>query len=218
MSSHTDVEQRHRIQNVGQTALQRARWARLIGLSSIVAGAVVFIYFLLQSGFFSLFVPAVKIVTAPVDVSAQITGTEAVIRGFDKDGLPFTITSQNAKQDGVEKDVVHLVLPTGSFDRSSGSKLNLEAKTAVYNTATKALALEGDVVFEQAGRYKAHMDKASMNLDTMSLSSQSPVHVDLNTGAVDADHLEISDGGKKTIFSGHVKARLETDIKSEIVK
>jgi hypothetical protein len=214
---HIDVTQQNRAQLLSQSALRRARLARATGSVAVLVGLGLFSYFLFQSGFFSLFRPEPQAHKPVSPVTTQMTGSEAVIHGFDKDSLPFTITSKNAIQDAVQKDVVHLTNPTGVFDRVTGNKLNLGAKTAVYNTASKALVLEGDVVFEQLGRYKAHMEKANMNLDTMSLSSLSAVHVDLNTGAVDADHLEISDGGKKTLFTGHVKAKLKTDIKSEIV-
>jgi hypothetical protein len=214
MSSRTEDTAAFKL---SQIALRRAKAAHVIGVGALIAGLLLFLYFLYESGFFSLLIPQTQPLQKPAEVSAQVTGTEAVIHGFDKDGLAFTITSKQAKQDAAQKDMVLLTLPTGEFDRTTGNKLNLSAAVAVYNTSTKKLLLEGDVVFAQAGRYKAQMDKAQMDLNTMGLSSLSAVHVDLSTGGVDADHLEISDGGKKTLFTGHVKAKLETDIKSEIV-
>jgi hypothetical protein len=50
------------------------------------------------------------------------------------------------------------------------------------------------------------MQKANVNLDDKSLVSDSPVHVDMATGTVEADSLEIMDNGKRSLFKGRVKA------------
>jgi lipopolysaccharide export system protein LptC len=216
MSSPTDIKRAQRLQALSQNAVLRMRLARWVGPLAVLLGVLLFLFFLFQSGFFSLFQPVPMSNSAPVAVSPQMSGTNTVIHGFDKNGLGYAITSVTAVQDETNKDVAHLGSPTGVFERSTGGKLKLNSQTAIYNSKTKALNLEGQVVFEQQGRYKATMDKAALNVDTMDLSSQSPVHVELSNGSVDADHLEISENGKKTLFTGHVKANLKSDIKSEI--
>ncbi len=210
MSSHTNPQQ------AANRAILRNRLARVVSLAALLGGLLVFLVFLYQSGFFDLFRPAQKAIENIAPTSDLISGKGMVISGFDKDGRTFTITSVTAIQDNTLKDVVHLTSAIGEFERSDG-QLKLSSNSAVYNTASKILGLEGQVVFEQQGRYKARMDKATMNVDTMNLSSESAVNVVMNTGTVAADHLEISDGGKKTLFTGHVKANLQSDIKSEIV-
>ena len=215
-SERSDIERTERLRAVSQNAVLRMRLSRLIGPAAVALGTVLILFFLFQSGFFSLFQVTPQAPAVPITVAPQISGTNTVINGFDKNGLGYTITSATAVQDENEKDVAHLGSPTGIFQRSSGGPLKLRSKTAIYNSKTKALNLEGQVVFEQQGRYKALMEKAAMNVDTMDLTSQSKVHVDLNNGSVDADQLDISEGGKKTLFTGHVKANLQTDINSEI--
>jgi lipopolysaccharide export system protein LptC len=216
MSSPTELDRAKRLQALSQNAVLRMRLAQLIGPAAVLFGLSLFLFFMFQSGFFSLFQSAPMSNSAPATVSTQMSGTNTVIHGFDNQGLGYTITSATAVQDETNKDIAHLVSPAGVFERSSGGHLKLNSQTAVYNSKTKALDLEGQVVFEQQGRYKAKMDKAAMNVDTMDLSSKSAVHVELSNGSVEADHLEISENGKKTLFTGHVKANLQSDLKSEI--
>ena len=207
----------NRLQRMSKLARRRALLARAVGPLALLGGLGVLVVYLFQSGFFSLLTPAPKVQPDVVVPTKEISGVDAIINGFDKNGLPFLITSQVATQDVDNPRLVHLVGPRGSFTRSSGNKIDLSGKTARYNTETKQLNLEGDVVFEQVGSYKANMMAADLNLDDLSLSSKSAVHVEMGTSTVDADHLEISDNGKKTLFTGHVKANLKSDIESGIV-
>ncbi len=216
MSSRIRTDHANKLQGLSQRAILRSRLARHLSFFAGVAGVLVFLFFLFESGFFGLFESQVQLVDQIVQPSGKLSVTGTVIRGLDRQGQAFILTAPAAQQDQNDKDVVLLSEPRGVFDRSNG-QLNLSSTSATYNTKSKVLLLVGKVVFEQQGRYKALLDKAYMNVDTMDLNSLSPVHVELSTGRVDADHLEISEGGKKTLFTGHVKAILKTDIESEIV-
>ena len=202
---------------MSKRAGRRAQLARAVGPLALLGGLSILLIYMFQSGTFSLLLPAQK-AQPDLDLpTKEITGVDAKINGFDKNGLPYVITSDSATQDADNSKLVHLVMPHGSFTRSSGKKIDLSGKIGSYNTETKLLNLEGEVVFEQVGSYKANMLAADLNLDDLSLSSKSAVHVKSGTGTVDADHLEISDNGKKTLFTGHVKANLKSDIESGIV-
>lgn len=217
MSFRTEPVMNPRLQRLSKRAGRRALLARLIGPIAGLAGIGVLLIYLVQSGFFAMFTPATVDVSAVAPTTTEISGTDALINGFDRDGLPYVITSQSARQDAENSKLVHLLNPRGTFSRSLATKIDLSANTARYNIQTKFLNLEGDVVFEQVGSYKATMLKADLNLDDLSLSSKSPVQVEMGSGSVAADHLEISDNGKKTLFTGHVKANLKSDIESGIV-
>ena len=207
----------NRLQRLSKMAGRRALVARLIGPLAALGGAGVLLVFIIQSGFFTMFVPEAEVASVAPPATKQISGTDALINGFDRDGLPYVITAQSATQDTENSKLVHLLNPRGTFSRSLATKIDLSANTARYNIQTKFLNLEGDVVFEQVGSYKATMLKADLNLDDLSLSSKSPVQVEMGSGSVAADHLEISDNGKRTLFTGHVKANLKSDIESGIV-
>ena len=207
----------NRLQRLSRQAGQRALIARLFGPVAGLAGLGVLLVYLFQSGFFSMLVPTQHVQPYNAPATKEISGTDALINGYDKNGLPYVITANRATQDVNDAKLVHLTEPRGAFTRSSGKKIDLSGQSARYNTETKLLNLEGDVVFEQLGSYKANMAKADLDLNDLSLSSKSAVHVEMDSRVVDADHLEISDNGKKTLFSGHVKANLKSDIESGIV-
>ncbi len=207
----------NRLQRLSKQAGQRALIARLFGPVAGLAGLGILLVYLFQSGFFSMLVPIQHAQPYSAPATKEISGTDALINGYDKNGLPYVITANRATQDTNDTKLVHLAEPRGAFTRSSGKKIDLSGESARYNTETKLLNLEGDVVFEQLGSYKANMAKADLDLNDLSLSSKSAVHVEMDSGVVDADHLEISDNGKKTLFSGHVKANLKSDIESGIV-
>ena len=207
----------NRLKRMSKRAGRRAQLARAVGPLALLGGLGISLIYLFQSGSLSLLLPAQKLQPELVLPTTEIRGVDALINGFDKNGLPYVITSDAATQDTDNSNLVHLVMPRGTFSRSSGKNVELSGKTASYNTETKLLNLEGDVVFEQIGSYKAIMLAADLNFDDLSLSSKSAVHVKLGSGTVDADHLEISDNGKKTLFTGHVKANLKSDVESGIV-
>ena len=217
MSFRTEASTTYRLQRLTKRAGRRVLLARFIGLIAGLGAVGIFVIYLEQSGFFAMFQPIPDLPIAGAAVSTEISGTNADINGYDQDGLPFRITSSTANQDSENSKLVHMQNPRGTFERSSGKKIDLTATAARYNTETKVLHLEGDVVFEQHGSYKAKMLKAELNLRDLSLTSKSAVRVEMGTSNVKADHLEISDNGKKTLFTGHVKANLKSDIESGIV-
>ncbi len=54
------------------------------------------------------------------------------------------------------------------------------------------------------------MDKAAVNMDDQTLTSKSPVAVDIIGGKITADSLTITSNGERILFRGGVKARFVT--------
>jgi lipopolysaccharide export system protein LptC len=217
MSSHTEASAQNRRHRLSKSAGRRASIARLLGPVAILGGVGIFLFFLSQSGFFSIFMQVNQTQPEVFTPTQEVSGLETKINGFDKDGLPYELTAQRAAQVSGNAKLIDLIAPRGTFERRAGKNLDLSAKYGRYDTSTKLLYLEGDVVFAQIGNYRANMLKAELNLSDLSLISKSPVRVQMAGGTVNADHLEISENGKKTLFSGHVKANLKTDIESDLV-
>jgi lipopolysaccharide export system protein LptC len=197
-------------EKLARQASFRVTISKYLGFTAIIIGLVVFGAFLVQSGFFENFVSKPAPVIEKIEHPTLISGTESHISGIDKDQQPYEITAQKGIQDQSSGSLVHLQEVTGVFHRPNNKQINLVSQTALYDSKTKVMDLAGDVIFEEPGRYKARMQKAKVNLDDKSLVSQSPVHVDLATGSVEADSLEIMDNGKRSLFKGRVKAKFET--------
>ena len=139
----------------------------------------------------------------------QITSQNASIAGTDKNNLPFEIRAKSGEQDKLLEHVVHMQAVTSVFERPSGSKLDVSSDTGRYDRKTKALELDGNVVFSEGTRFRAVMQKASIDTQYQSLASQSPVKVDMQGTKIEADSLEVSAGGTRLLFKGGVKAHFE---------
>ena len=189
----------------------RANISQYFGLAAMLLGATFFVVFLAQSGFFNLLNSSPDKERPKISDPAIVSGSQSVISGVDKDNQPYEITSLTGVQDKFSANLIHLETVKGVFHRPDKKLINLVSKTAIYDSKTKAMTLQGDVVFEEPGRYHATMDNAAVNLDDKSLVSQSPVRVDIAAGTVEADSLEIIDNGKRALFKGHVKARFGID-------
>jgi lipopolysaccharide export system protein LptC len=209
MSLHTSLGHESATERHVRLASQRAKLSKLIGPIAVLAGLAVFALFLLQSGFFDFLNPMPSPNPEKLTNPTQISGTHSQITGFDKNNYPYELTAQKGLQDKDTASLVHLESVTGVFHRDAGKKIEVASDGAKYDSKTKALRLDGNVIFEEQGRYKALMSQADINVDDNSLSSQLPVHVDTSNGTVEADSMTVSDNGNRILFRGHVKANLE---------
>jgi lipopolysaccharide export system protein LptC len=216
MSSPIKIEPRgtqaYTAEKLAHLARRRAVVSQYFGVGVSLIGLAVAFAFLAQSGFFRTFLPKPAPLPQTSVSPPVVSGTQSNIRGIDKDNLPYEISAQKGVQDQSSATLVHLETVTGVFHRPENKQVNLSSNTALFDSSTKAMALHGDVVFEEPGRYKARMQNASVNLDDKSLVSQSPVTVVIAAGTVEADSLEIIENGKRALFKGHVKARFAKEV------
>jgi lipopolysaccharide export system protein LptC len=89
--------------------------------------------------------------------------------------------------------------------------VDVTSDKGVYNRDSKALELSGNVVFVEANRFRAVMEKAQINTRDQTMISQSPVKVDMQGSLIEADTLTVTEGGARILFKGGVKAKLKTN-------
>jgi lipopolysaccharide export system protein LptC len=214
MSSHIDLSLEGPARRAARPATRRAQWrvgaARWLGLVALAAAAGLGLTFAVQLGLFDRAVQKPDVALAPVENPAQITGGPSRISGFDKNNLPYEITAQKGVQDASLDSLVHLQEVRSEFARPSGATLNITSDGAEFETRSKSLELSGNVVFAEGQRFRARMDRASVNMDNQTLTSKSPVSVDIIGGTITADSLAISPNGERILFKGGVKARFVT--------
>jgi lipopolysaccharide export system protein LptC len=152
---------------------------------------------------------------APTDVKTietvknpeQISSENASIAGRDSGNRPYEIHAATGQQDKIIDTLIHMQTVTGVFERPSGAKLDVSSKQGAYDSKTKALELEGNVVFNEGERFRATMDKASINTIDQSLQSKTPVKVDMQGTLIEADNLTVTSNGTRILFKGGVKAK-----------
>ncbi len=194
-------------------ANDRARLQRLLGLGAIALALVLAGVFVVQTSV--LAPPSPEEVKADIKIiyPEQVSGVNSRINGLDRNQRPYEIRAKSGVQDTTIETLVHLQNVEGDFERSNGSKLDVVAAGARFDTKTRDLLLEGNVVFSEGQRFVAKMAKASVNMDNQVLASQSPVEVNLQGAIIKADSLQVLDNGSRILFRGSVKARFVTKSK-----
>jgi LPS export ABC transporter protein LptC len=147
---------------------------------------------------------------AVTDVSGvsgdELTVSESRFTGFDKEQQPFLVTAKNAIQDEEDTSKVRLVEVAAQLKRKSGEQISISSQRALYDSETKTIDLEGDVVITSAEGYVARMEKARVNIEEHRLRSEVPVKVVSPRGLISSNGMEFIDDGARILFFNRVKA------------
>jgi lipopolysaccharide export system protein LptC len=187
--------------------LSRAQLSRLMTAAALLLAAALLGAFVYQAGLFQALAPrqAEPGLAMPAPGETAISGSRAT--GFDRENQPYDVTASSARKDEKQPDQVHLREVTGTFKRASGEVFKLMADTALYYTNARELDLEGNVRLESEGRFTARMAKAHVVVADKTLTSDTPVIVDLGSGQINANGIKIADDGKRILFTNGVRAK-----------
>jgi lipopolysaccharide export system protein LptC len=206
MSSRTDT-----IQRVprGRTARVAARSRMAPYFSGAFALVVLLLtgIFLYQAGTFTNKPKLEDVPTLPPD---QVTVTDSTITGLDKQQRPYSISARIAVQDKDKPNFITLDEVQGATHRSNGEPITFQSLKGFYNSDIKTLDLDTDVVVKSEGRFTAHMDKAHVMVAEKRLTSNVPVAVELTTGTINANGVEITNDGNNILFLNGVKAHFNS--------
>jgi lipopolysaccharide export system protein LptC len=179
------------------------------GIFAGVIGVLLFI-FLYQTGTFT---PKPKPVDQTVASHDKVTVMDTTITGLDSQQKPYSISAQNAIQDKDKPNFISLDEVSGATNRKNGEAITFESRKGLYDSDVKTLDLEKDVVIKSAGRFTARMDKAHVIVSEKRLTSNVPVAVELTSGTINANGVEITNDGNNILFLKGVKAQFR-DTKS----
>jgi lipopolysaccharide export system protein LptC len=171
-----------------------ASWA-LFGLAAALAAV-----FVVHIARFESAAPTRPVAETAAPVSTEVVVTDSRLTGYDRERQPYSVTAESAVQDSAEPNRVRLTGVTGELHRTSGDTLGLAARTALFDSKTDVLQLDGDVTLQSAGRFVAEMAKAHVTLADKRLRSQGPVRVTFDRGLITAGGLEITEDGNRVVF------------------
>ena len=100
--------------------------------------------------------------------------TEALYRGEDSKGQPFSLHAGSAVQQTSREPVVHLQDLNASLAMREGPAL-LRADRARYNMDTEKVLVEGPVTYQSADGYRLVTRDVDVDLKTRTLTSQGAV-------------------------------------------
>lgn len=190
-------------------AESRANGLQKTGFAAGLAALGLLIYFIVKAGF--LVPPAPQNVKSEIAIANPevATGQNARINGFDRNNHAYEIRAKSGVQDKSVSSLVHLDAMTANFVRPAGENLVVSSDKAHYDSKSKQMDLAGNVVLDQGRKFKAMMDKATVNTVDQTLRSQSPVLVETRGGVIHADSLTVTENGNRVLFKGGVKAHFD---------
>jgi lipopolysaccharide export system protein LptC len=140
----------------------------------------------------------------------KITMEQPRLTGYRKDTRGYEVTAVAALQDVRKPTVIELKEMRARMTMDAeGTQAYLTAATGVFDTQKEQLELTSDIHVRTDKDQEAWLKSARADFKAGTMSSKEPVRVKFPNATVEADSLDITDGGKVISFVGSVRTVLE---------
>ncbi len=183
-------------------ARRHSRWVRLlrVGLPAmVVVGVGVFAV----SAYFGS-APAIDFSNIRVDPNGVVM-EQPNVSGFQNNGLAYRLQAVRAVQDNATPDIVRLETVDATFGLSANDTATVGAGRGIYDTKRSTIALSGGITIITTGGVHATMEEADVDLERGTVRSSRPVAIEATEGRINADAMEMLDGGRRMLFRGTVR-------------
>jgi lipopolysaccharide export system protein LptC len=136
---------------------------------------------------------------------SQITMELPKLTGFRRDLRPYEVTASAARQDIRNPSVIDLSDLKARIGMGAQGTALLVAQQGIYDSTKETLKLAGDVNVRTGDGIELKMKSAFAEFKTGAINSQEPVEVQLQDGIINANGIEIIEGGQEIIFLGRVR-------------
>lgn len=146
----------------------------------------------------------------PVSLSGTKVAMENPrLTGFrNKDGRPYEVTATAAYQDIRKPNVIELKDMRARLTMDQGGAVaRLVANSGVFDTAKEHLDLSQDIRITTDRGDEVLLRSASVDLKAGSMTSADPVRITTPSGTVEADGVQVSEGGRTIVFTGRVRTQ-----------
>ena len=174
-----------------------ARW--LPGLAGAVAAAMI-VGPLFSDGELSFLLDRNKVAVT----QERLRVNNAMYRGEDKRGRPFTLTAGSAVQASAAVPEV-LMENLAARIRLSDGPAELTAARGKYNLSNQLVAVEGPVDFTAADGYRLTTQHASINLNDRLVTGTGGVSGAIPSGTFSADQISANLDERIVMLDGNVK-------------
>ncbi len=128
--------------------------------------------------------------------------------GVDAARRPFLVTANAAVQDPANPRAVSLEALQADMTLSPTSWVSVNADRGLLDTEAETLVLEGSIdVYSDTG-YEFHLERATINLASRAVVTDSPVEGQGPLGTLRADRFMAEDAGQNLRFDGNVRMRI----------
>lgn len=144
-----------------------------------------------------------------VDMSAErLKVVEALYRGEDSRGRPFSLRAGSAVQKSSREPIVQLNDLEARLQMDNGSAL-VSAQRGTYDLGKELVTVVGPIRFEREDGYRLVTRDVDISLANRNLRSRGPVEGRIPTGTFRANHLS-ADLEKRTVsLEGGARLRIE---------
>jgi lipopolysaccharide export system protein LptC len=150
----------------------------------------------------------------PVDLgSVVVSGTKIMmqqprIAGFTRDNRRYDLTAQAAGQDVTKPDLVELQGIHATMEMQDAAVFETTAQNGIYNSKSEQLTLTNNIVVTSTNGYEALLSEALLDVRGNKIVSEKPVYVKTSTSTVNANRMEVLDGGDVIRFERGVNVEL----------
>jgi lipopolysaccharide export system protein LptC len=168
-------------------------------------------------GYPALLNPMRMLAKIPVDIgSVVVSGTKIMmqqprIAGFTRDNRRYDLTAQAAGQDVTKPDLVELQGIHATMEMQDNAAFDMTALNGLYNSKTELLTLSNNIVVTSTNGYEARLSEAVLDIHAGKIVSEKPVVVKTATSNIDANRMEVTDGGDVMRFERGVTMLLKPE-------
>jgi lipopolysaccharide export system protein LptC len=130
------------------------------------------------------------------------------ISGFTRDSRPYDLSAASAAQDVTNPEVIELTKLHAKIRMHDSTQVNVSAATGLFDTKAEVLTLRKDILVQSSSGYEGHLTHAVINTKTGNIVSEEPVALKMLNGTVNANAMEIEQGGEVVRFERGVAMRL----------
>lgn len=127
------------------------------------------------------------------------------IAGFTRDGRSYQLTAAAAAQDLKRPHLVELQDVRANLEMQGGNRVTVQADAGIYDSKSETIVLRNNLVVASSDGGEVTLIEAKIDLRSNHVSSEQPVRVVTRQGRVDANQLEVVDGGSIVRFRGGVR-------------
>ncbi|MGF7172201.1 lipopolysaccharide export system protein LptC [Sphingobium xanthum] len=140
--------------------------------------------------------------------SERMKVVEALYRGEDARGRPFSLRAGSALQRSSRDPIVELNELEARLQMENGGAL-VTARRGNYNLDKETVAVEGPIQFESADGYRLTTRDVDIQLEQRSLRSRGSVEGRMPSGTFRADHLSADLEARTVTLEGNARLRMD---------
>jgi lipopolysaccharide export system protein LptC len=144
-----------------------------------------------------------------VDVAGErMRVREALYRGQDSKGRPFSLRAGSAVQKTSHEPIVEMQDLSARLLMADGPAF-INARNGRYNLDSERVGIVGPVQFVSAGGYRLTTSNVGIDLRTRRMQSAGRVDGRMPVGTFGADQLKADLGTRVIVLNGHARLRIE---------